>query len=122
MQADFLDRQFAAQTTHYARNRAEADRWIITRQAMPVGRLMIDRTVQPWRLLELSLLPRVRGGGIGGALVRWLQHAAAAADAALDLHVALGNSRAAALYHRLGFIDADSLAPSHTRLMWRAPD
>jgi len=113
MMAVFLDNQFAAQSAHYAANHPAADRWIVTRHGVPVGRLYVDRSDTEWRLLDIVLACEARGLGIGGALVAAIVRAARSSRADVALHVAHDNPRAAALYRRLGFIETASGSATH---------
>ncbi|MDB5696110.1 MAG: acetyltransferase family [Sphingomonas bacterium] len=116
--AAFLDSQFALQQAHAARVHPAADRWIVERQRKAIGRLYVDRSTPCWRLIDIGLLAREQGRGHGTLVLRWLLGEAGRAGAAVDLHVRHENPRAAALYRRLGFVDADSSAASHARLRW----
>ena len=116
----FLDSQFALQQAHAARAHPAADRWIVERHRKPIGRLYVDRSTPCWRLIEIGLLAREQGRGRGTLVLRWLMREASAAGAAVDLHVRHENRRAAALYRRLGFVDAESSVGSHARLRWDA--
>lgn len=114
----FVEQQFALQHRHLLSHHPDADYWIVGRRGRPVGRLYVDRHGSPWRVLDITLLPEARGTGAGSALLRWLQRAAARAGAAVDLHVAHHNPRAAALYARLGFVTAIGASATHARLVW----
>lgn len=119
--ARFLDEQFRLQSQHFARV-PHAELLVIERRAPrraaePVGRLYLDRSARDWRLLEIALTPAMQRRGIGTALVEWLHAAARSAGAgAIDLHVAIDNPRAEALYRRLGYVETASAWPTHRRM------
>jgi RimJ/RimL family protein N-acetyltransferase len=120
--ADFLRDQFEAQSRHLRSAWPRADRFTLIDRATrsPIGRLYVSRRSAAWHLIEIGLLPQVQRRGIGSALVRALQTAAAGAGAGLlDLEVARDNPRAAALYERLGFVDAATASVTHRTMVWR---
>lgn len=118
----FLCDQFRLQHLHYMRTHADADHLIITCRTVSggksdVGRLYLDRTLRPWRLIEIMLEAASRKRGIGRILMQWLQGAACTSGAgAIDLHVARENVRARKFYERLGFREAVSLLDTHYRM------
>jgi ribosomal protein S18 acetylase RimI-like enzyme len=115
----FLDSQFALQDIHYRRFHPEADFLIVKRRGAPIGRMILDRGHVEWRVVDIGFLPEARGGGLGTALLRAVQDAAAHAGAArVNLHVETGN-RARALYARLGFIATDR-TETHLAMAWSA--
>jgi ribosomal protein S18 acetylase RimI-like enzyme len=117
--ARFLDDQFKLQTDHFKTHHAAADDAVVTAQGVAVGRLLVDRTMRPWRLIDIGLIDHVQGHGWGGALLGWLQRSARSDGAGgLDLHVAFDNPRAEALYRRLGFEEAPNDKATHRRLLW----
>lgn len=122
-----LNDQFRLQHAHYTRTHPHADRLIVTRERvsggrMDIGRLYIDRSLRPWRLIDITLDAPFRKGGIGRLLMRWLQEAASAAGVgALDLHVAQDNSGARRFYERLGFQQIASLSTTHLRMVLDCP-
>ncbi len=121
--AEFLAQQFEAQSRHLVQAWPRADRFTVIDGVArtPIGRLYVARRTETWHLIEIGLLPQWQRRGIGAALVRALQAAAAGAGARmLDLEVARDNLAAAALYARLGFVDVDSASPTHRTMVWYA--
>lgn len=122
-----LNDQFRLQHAHYTRTHPHADRLIVTCERasggrVDIGRLYLDRTLRPWRLIDITLDAPFRKGGIGGMLMRWLQGAASAAGVgALDLHVAEDNAGARRFYERLGFRPMASLSTTHLRMVLDCP-
>lgn len=135
----FLADQFRLQHLHFTRFHADADFWVIEQRlaAGAIGRLYLDRSARIWRIVEIALMPAARGQGLGGALLDWVQRAAGEHHAGgVDLHVAITNPAAAALYARHGFRETpetpDSEPPgtvaseararfrsaTHRRLLW----
>jgi len=107
---NFLCHQFALQTAHYAAHYAGADFWIVTRAEQPIGRLYLHGGAEELRVVDISLLPGSRGGGIGTALLRAVQAEAKAAGKLVSIHVESFNP-ARALYRRLGFEEIEERAP-----------
>jgi len=94
-----LDGQFRIQNQHYKTEFPQAERWIIEQAGIPIGRLYLERSKKPWRLLDILLLPEAQNQGIGRAVLGWVQEGADS----VALHVAINNPRAEALYRTLGF-------------------
>lgn len=122
----FIKDQFSLQHLHYLQRSPAADFWLIERiepggRREAIGRLYLDRSDREWKAIDLSLLARARGAGVGGALIRAIQTAAVEASAdALSLYVEKTNHGAQRLYARLGFEEEPSAFPSHIRMRWRA--
>ena len=83
------------------------------------GRLIVHRTRETLRIVDLALLPQYRNCGIGTELLRRVFGEAAATKKPLRLKVLKGN-RAARLYQRLGFAPVGE-TDLHLELEWRAP-
>jgi ribosomal protein S18 acetylase RimI-like enzyme len=115
---EFLDSQFAAQSSHYARHYPDCERSIIERDGVPVGRLFVDRTASDVRIVDIALLPEARGQGIGTSLLRSVMSEAARTPLPLTIHVEASN-RALRLYEREGFrtISTDGV---YLLMEWRA--
>lgn len=117
MRKPFLDQQFQFQSVHYRRSYPYALRRIVLAGEEPIGRLILDRGTQEWCVVDIALLPAWRGRGLGGALLRAIQAAAAEAGAPVTLMVDMGNP-AQRLYARLGFVTTEE-APPDVAMVWR---
>ena len=69
---------------------------------MPVGRLLVDRRPECWRIVDVAVLAAYRNIGLGSWAIESCQQQAQAAGAMLELQVRPEN-RARLLYERLGF-------------------
>lgn len=98
----FLEMQFRAQYMSYRAQFPNADHQIILEGDRPIGRVMVNRTDDEFRLIDVALLSEFRGTGIGTQLVRTLVDEASLAGKPLRLQVMRTNP-AARLYRRLGF-------------------
>ena len=119
MREAFLGMQFDAQTAHYMRHYPGAQWSIIDCDGADAGRLILDRSEDHFSIIDIALMPKYRGCGIGSALLLEVLAGAAAQHLPVQLFAFTGE-RAILLYHRLGFADLcdDGL---HTELVWRPP-
>jgi ribosomal protein S18 acetylase RimI-like enzyme len=102
-QGAFLRMQFTAQQRWYETAYAGAEQQIVMLEAAPIGRVIVHRGSGVTTLVDISLLPEHRGGGIGGGLIRDLVQQSAQRGAPVRLQV-LRTNPAARLYQRLGFV------------------
>lgn len=119
--AAFLDDQFRLQSRHFKTHHPDADFRVMVRVAddRVVGRLYLDRSGAMWRIVDIGLAAALRGQGLGGALIRWIQDEAGRNGAhGVDLHVAHPNTRARALYDRLGFAPVEEPLLMHQQMAW----
>jgi ribosomal protein S18 acetylase RimI-like enzyme len=101
----FLDQQFDFQQRHYATGFADAEFYLVERDAKPIGRFYVDRDSRNWYLIEISLLPDWRGRGLGSALIGVLQDGVRVGRGdRISLNVETTNP-ARRLYARLGFVE-----------------
>lgn len=100
--ATFCAQQFAAQSAHYARHHAGATHEVVLVDGEPAGRLIVLRTAREVRIVDVALLRRFRGRGVGSRLLEPLLAAADAGGQVVSVHVEHLNP-AMRLYRRLGF-------------------
>jgi ribosomal protein S18 acetylase RimI-like enzyme len=109
----FLRLQFEAQDRGLP-----GDRQVVLAGGEAVGRLYVERTDTEVCLVDIRLLPGGTGAGLGTAIIESLKGEARAAGLPLTLSVARDNTRAYALYRRLGFevVGEDAV---YLRMTWR---
>ena len=116
----FVRSQFAAQAAHYARCFPAHRTEIIVVDGQDAGRLIMNRDGGPdLHLMDIALLPAVRGAGIGTEVLQSLLHEAAQAGRPMMLHVEFNNP-ARLLYGRLGFVEVEDL-DLYRRMRWHPP-
>jgi GNAT superfamily N-acetyltransferase len=104
--AEFLDMQFNAQWSHYEQYYPDCAFLVIERDGYPIGRIYIDRTPEEICLVDIALLPEVRGAGLGRQLVQEILDEAQSVGKRVTIHVEHFNP-AMSLYRRLGFQKID---------------
>ena len=104
--AAFLDMQFRAQDSYYRAQFERASFHLVELHGEPIGRLYTDRRDDEIRVLDIALLPKYRGQGLGRLLMQELLDEAAAASKAVRIHVERFNP-AMRLYDRLGFVQRE---------------
>ncbi len=115
---EFIAMQFQAQHSHYRAHFPDALWLIIERADVPAGRLYLERWAHEHRIIDIALIPQLRGMGIGCAIMRDLLDEAAAAGKAVSIHVEKFNP-AMRLYHRLGFVGVEDKGV-YDLMRWRA--
>lgn len=94
------------QHVHEAGQRAHfpnAEVLILEHDGLPAGRVVLAAAGPVWRLVDLAVLPAMRGRGLAGALLAALQERAAVAGAGIGLAVKRDNQPALRLYLHAGF-------------------
>lgn len=107
--AAFCKQQFEAQHQHYVTNSPSAEFLVIEQRGERIGRLYIELTDNEFTLMEITLLPVLRGQGIGTAITAELLVQAHRLGRVMSLHVE-PNNPARRLYERLGFTVKDEIA------------
>lgn len=100
--AAFIFHQFNAQRSHYRKFFPDTAFDVIECGGVPVGRLYVDIRVTHIHVIDIALVPEIRGRGIGTTLITALQDYARELAMGLDLFVEKFNP-ALRLYRRLGF-------------------
>ena len=102
MRHAFIEHQFSAQDGHYRKHYPGATLDVIELDGLRAGRLYVHRGARDIRIMDIALMPELRGQGIGSDLLRSLIAEAQASCRALSIHVE-HNNPARRLYERLGF-------------------
>ena len=102
MRTALLDAQFEGRRGAYAAAHPNGRDQIVEEDGRPVGRLLLDDAVAARTLVDIALVPDVRGRGLGEAILRRVIEESPAPT--VKLSVAHG-SPAARLYRRLGFVE-----------------
>jgi GNAT superfamily N-acetyltransferase len=117
MQRAFLDQQHRAQHQHYRNVYPDAEWLIIERAGDAIGRLYLHECDAELLLMDISLLPEQRGGGLGGAILADLLALASGKGKPVSLHVEKFNP-ARRLYQRFGFTVMEEQG-IYDRMEWR---
>lgn len=91
---------------------------ILEQDGVAAGKAVLDAAGTDWRLVELALLPALRGRGLGAALLAALQARASAHGAGIGLAVLRTNLAAVRLYERAGFRFAGGNELQH-QMVWQ---
>lgn len=117
-QTAFLKMQFKLQKNGYESQFPNAEHVIINFKGVPIGRMMVDRTMETEiHGVDIALLPESRGAGVGSYLVKNLLEEARAAGVPFRIQVEHWNHRAIQLYDRLGFARTGE-SPTHVAMEW----
>lgn len=109
----FLNSQFTLQHQHFTAIYPRADFLVVERHGAPIGRLYVDWGKPDVLIVEIGLLTRHRGLGVGSALLDWAADEARRRGAArITLHVVEHNTAARRLYERRGY-RAESIDGAH---------
>ena len=114
----FIIMQSMAQLADYKRNNPTAAYEIILYNKKPAGRIFWVERETEIALIDLALLPRFQGKGIGKTIIEQVQQKAARKNKAVTLSVLKGNP-AKRLYERLGFKKVDD-KNNYEYLAWRS--
>ena len=106
--ATFLFHQFEAQDSYYREQFPDAEYSVVVVDGADAGRLYLDRRPDEIRVIDIALLPPVRGKGVGSEIMQSILDEAAITSLAVRIHVEEYNP-AQQLYRRLGFRDLEQL-------------
>ncbi len=99
----FVQMQFRLRQAGYRATYPMAeDEIICTERGTPVGRVLVDRTQDGMRLIDIAIAAENQGQGFGTQMIRELQRECSAREWEMRLQVLKG-SMAERLYRRLGF-------------------
>jgi RimJ/RimL family protein N-acetyltransferase len=111
--------QYAAQTMTYRARFPQARFDIIELEGERIGRIVVNRPGAMVHVVDLAIVPRLRGRGLGSAIMRALMDEAAGSDLPVRLKVSDANDPSLRLYLRLGFTPIETV-PAYIELEWMA--
>ena len=117
MKDAFVRQQFSAQHAWYQEHYQGATFDVILVDGVPAGRLYVHRRPNEIRLVDITLLPEHRKGGLGTSILHGLMADGEAAGKPVTIHVEVYNP-AMKLYERLGFKPIEERGP-YLLMEWR---
>jgi len=98
-----VEQQQTAQTLGYGHQFPNAVYYVIEKTGVSCGRLVVDVGEREVRLVDLALIPKAQGAGIGSTVLRALQDIVCKLNVPLALSVQRNNAQAISVYGQLGF-------------------
>lgn len=99
----FIDAQFDLQRQHYRAHYPGAEFLVVREADEPIGRIYLHASASEIRLMDIVLLPSVRGRGLGSSLLTALIAEARREQRTITLHVE-PNNPARQWYEQQGFV------------------
>ena len=118
--ASLIAMQQRFQAAGYRNDFPGASHLLLERDGAACGRIVVDAGPQAVRLVDIALLPEVRGQGLGSHILRALQACAARHSVPLTLSVHHSNPRARRFYLAHGF-HAHATNAMSEQMMWNNP-
>ena len=103
-----IQQQFQAQHLHYQQHYKNATFDLVRFKKSAIGRLYIDRQERDIRIVDIALLPKYHGQGIGTFLLKNVLAEGKETGKVVSLHVRWDNP-ALKLYERLGFVKKEEV-------------
>ena len=98
----FVGMQYQAQKHHYAQEFPRASHDIVCLNQVPVGRLYMDRREEKFHILDVTVLPRFRGSGVGTVVLERILAEARQAGKPVTIYIESFNP-SVRLFGKLGF-------------------
>ena len=114
---NLIDMQLVMQTEDYGKKIPDAITFIVEKQRVKVGRVILDFGHNTVHILDLAFIKGARGKGYGKSVLQAIQHTAQQQSLPVTLIVEKQNISARILYKSLGFVlqDEDTV---HDSLIW----
>jgi ribosomal protein S18 acetylase RimI-like enzyme len=115
--ASIIEMQQRLQAAGYRQAFPGAEYLVLAWQGAPIGRIVVDISERELLLVDIAILPELRGQGLGSRILRALQQCAAGRALALALSVHHSNPQARRLYLALGF-EPGARGELSERMIW----
>lgn len=109
--------QYAARQTSYSQRFGSMMDFIVEKEGDPIGRVVVDFGHQEVRVIDVALIPDMRGKGCGGHILKSIQRAAALGGLPVVLVVARSNHAARHFYAVHGFV-VDEASGAQDCMIW----
>lgn len=116
----FVKMQFSSQQSHYQEHYPGGEHYVILVDSHEAGRLYVAEIEKEVRIMDITMLPRHRNGGIGTPIIRELMAEAAALGKPLRIYVESFNP-SLRFFEGLGFVKVEEHGYSYL-MEWRAND
>jgi ribosomal protein S18 acetylase RimI-like enzyme len=117
-QIDILvNQQYRLQQDAYAGRFPNAYTLIIQLSGKAVGKIILDEGETAWHIIDITLIPGVRGKGHGTSILHAIQARAQKHQMPVKLSVDRQNPLAKKLYLRLGF-QVEGMSDTHESMNW----
>lgn len=112
---DFIEHikesQFQAQTLSYGETYPNAMTFVIEYHNERIGRIILDFGHNEILLVDISLLPKAQGKGLGSEVIKSFTYCAEQIHTPLRLSVMSDNQHAKHVYTKLGFVLDEQIPP-----------
>lgn len=108
---EIIDLQFRAQSHSYSTQYPNAYYFVVEKHGEKIGRATLDFSDDDVHLVDLALVQKARGKGIGKAVIRGIMSCAEKIGAPMRLAVFHNNVQAKAIYTNLGFVRYSTIPP-----------
>jgi ribosomal protein S18 acetylase RimI-like enzyme len=114
-----LAQQYQLQQTGYKIQFPNAATFILRHHGQAIGKVMIDNNGHTIHIIDLAIIPQMRGRGFGSVILDCIKLNATRLGLPVCLSVNKDNVRAKRLYQNHGFCTAD-VSDTHESMFWRA--
>lgn len=112
-----LEQQYRLQQASYREQYPNANTYILFYQQQIVGKVMLDISEYRIHLIDLIMIPSMRGQGFGSAILAFIKQEAAIRNLPVGLSVEKENALAKKLYLQHGF-KLESCSDTHELMLW----
>lgn len=114
---NIIDQQLELQTQSYGSQSPNLMTFIIDKQGIPIGRLVLDFGSNVAHVIDVALIKEARNKGYGKSIIQAVQYTASKQSLPVSLMVSKQDSIARNMYGKLGFSTEES-NETHELMTW----